>query len=379
MVKDYDYIVAGAGMVGAAIAAGLAAQGKRVLMLDGADTDLRAAKANFGLVWVQGKGYGNPHYQRLSRLAAQLWPAFAEELERETGITLDYEQRGGLHFCLGQAQWDERALRMRQWQAQAAETEPCIDMLDRGGLERLFPAIRWGAEVSGASFGQMDGHVNPLCLLAALQAAFISRGGELHSQQPVQDIQPQQGGGFLVHAGKEDRRAVYGASNVVLAAGLGSVALGPMVALDVPLRPQRGQLLVTERVAPLLPVPASGLRQTGEGTVMIGVTQEEVGYDLSTTTDAAVRMSRKALHVLPDLAGARWVRHWSCLRVMTPDGVPVYAESTQYPGAWTALCHSGVTLASFHAGPFARALAEGALPDSLEIFHHERFDVSQAA
>lgn len=379
MAKDYDYIVAGAGMVGAAIAAGLAGQGKRVLMLDGADTDLRAAKANFGLVWVQGKGYGNPHYQRLSRLAAQLWPAFADELERETGIKLDYERRGGLHFCLGQAQWDERALRMGQWQAQAAETESCIDMLDRGGLERMFPAVRWGAEVSGASFGQMDGHVNPLRLLAALQAAFLSRGGALRSQHPVLDIQAQQGGGFRVHAGTEDHPAVYGASNVVLAAGLGSVALGPMVALDVPLRPQRGQLLVTERVAPLLPVPASGLRQTGEGTVMIGVTQEEVGYDLSTTTDAAVRMSRKALRVLPDLADARWVRHWSCLRVMTPDGVPVYAESTQYPGAWTALCHSGVTLASFHAGPFARALAERELPDSLEIFHHERFDVSQAA
>ncbi|CAM4009334.1 Nopaline dehydrogenase [Bordetella tumbae] len=379
MAKDYDYIVAGAGMVGAAIAAGLAGQGKLVLMLDGADTDLRAAKANFGLVWVQGKGYGNPHYQRLSRLAAQLWPAFADELERETGIKLDYERRGGLHFCLGQAQWDERALRMGQWQAQAAETESCIDMLDRGGLERMFPAVRWGAEVSGASFGQMDGHVNPLRLLAALQAAFLSRGGALRSQHPVLDIQAQQGGGFRVHAGTEDHPAVYGASNVVLAAGLGSVALGPMVALDVPLRPQRGQLLVTERVAPLLPVPASGLRQTGEGTVMIGVTQEEVGYDLSTTTDAAVRMSRKALRVLPDLADARWVRHWSCLRVMTPDGVPVYAESTQYPGAWTALCHSGVTLASFHAGPFARALAERELPDSLEIFHHERFDVSQAA
>lgn len=379
MAKDYDYIVAGAGMVGAAIAAGLAGQGKRVLMLDGADTDLRAAKANFGLVWVQGKGYGNPHYQRLSRLAARLWPAFADELERETGIKVDYERRGGLHFCLGQAQWDERVLRMEQWQAQAAETESCIDMLDRGGLERMFPAVRWGGEVSGASFGQMDGHVNPLRLLAALQVAFLSRGGTLRSQHPVLDIQAQQGGGFLVHAGTEGHPAVYGASNVVLAAGLGSVALGPMVALDVPLRPQRGQLLVTERVAPLLPVPASGLRQTGEGTVMIGVTQEEVGYDLSTTTDAAVRMSRKALRVLPDLADARWVRHWSCLRVMTPDGVPVYAESTQYPGAWTALCHSGVTLASFHAGPLARALAERELPDSLEIFHHERFDVSQAA
>ncbi|HTK01891.1 MAG TPA: FAD-dependent oxidoreductase, partial [Bordetella sp.] len=111
----------------------------------------------------------------------------------------------------------------------------------------------------------------------------------------------------------------------------------------------------------------------------IGLTQEDVGYDLGTTASAAARMSRNALRVLPDLAGARLVRQWSCLRVMTPDGRPVYAGSAQYSGAWTALCHSGVTLASFHAGPLARALDGGALPDTLDAFHHERFDVSQAA
>lgn len=58
---------------------------------------------------------------------------------------------------------------------------------------------------------------------------------------------------------------------------------------------------MTERLAPVLPVPASGLRQTGEGTVMIGVTQEDAGYDLSTTSAAAVRMTRKALRILPEL------------------------------------------------------------------------------
>ena len=60
MQREYDVIVAGAGIVGAAIAYGLAGYDKRVLMLDGADTDYRAAKANFGLVWVHGKGTATP-------------------------------------------------------------------------------------------------------------------------------------------------------------------------------------------------------------------------------------------------------------------------------------------------------------------------------
>jgi glycine/D-amino acid oxidase-like deaminating enzyme len=375
MNGDYDVIVAGAGMVGSAVAMGLAGLGRRVLMLDGADTDYRAAKANFGLVWVQGKGYGNTPYQRLSHDAARLWPAFAQALEDESGIALSYESRGGLHFCLGDEQFEDRAQRMRQWESRTPDLDPCIEMLDRRTLLRRFPTLRLGPAVTGASFGRSDGHVNPLRLLAALQKTFLSRGGTLISRHPVDRIEPLPGGGFRVCGGA----TCFSAASVVIAAGLGSQALGAMVGLDVPVRPQRGQIMVTERMAPLLPVPASGIRQTGEGTVMVGLTQENVGYDVGTTTAAAARMCRNALRVLPDLAGARIVRQWSCLRVMTPDGCPVYAASPLYSGAWTALCHSGVTLASFHAGPLARALAGGALPASLDAFHHERFDVSQAA
>ena len=57
MQREYDVIVAGAGIVGAAVEYGLAGYVKRVLLLEGADRDHRAARANFGLVWAQGKGY----------------------------------------------------------------------------------------------------------------------------------------------------------------------------------------------------------------------------------------------------------------------------------------------------------------------------------
>lgn len=372
---SYDVIVAGAGMVGAAVAYGLAGHGLRVLALDGADSDLRAAKANFGLLWVQGKGYGNAPYQRLSRESAMLWRGFADLLGRETGIKLDYRAHGGLHFCLGEAQLSERADKLARWQAQVPEAGASIEMLDRRDLENLLPGVKLGAEVSGASLGTQDGHVNPLRLLAALQQGFLARGGVLQGGCKVSRIAARAGGGFSVHAGEQQ----YEGARVIIAAGLGSTELGRQVGLDVPLRPQRGQVMVTERLAPLLHLPCSGIRQTAEGTVMVGLTQEEAGFDLGTTTAAAASMSRKALRVLPALAQARLVRHWSCLRIMTPDGYPVYAESATHRGASIALCHSGVTLAAFHAGPFAAALAGGVLPNHLDSFHHERFTIPQAA
>ena len=373
--QTYDVIVAGAGMVGAAIAYGLAGRGLRVLALDGADGDLRAAKANFGLVWVQGKGLGEPAYQQLSRQSVALWAAFARELTAETGIELDYRADGGLHFCLGQAQWDQRAEKLARWAEELPGQVRCAEMLDRATLQRLLPKVQFGPEVSGASYGHIDGHVNPLRLLAALQRGLQLRGGHLRANSAVSRIAPRTGGGFEVQVGAQR----FEAAQVIVAAGLGSLALGRMVGLDVPLRAQRGQLLVTERLAPILPLPASGLRQTAEGTVMVGVTQEEVGFDLSTTTAAAARMSRHAARVLPALGQALLVRHWSCLRIMTPDGCPVYAGSVDQPGAWIALCHSGITLAAFHAGPLAAAFAQALIPAELQVFHHGRFDVSQTA
>ena len=37
------------------------------------------------------------------------------------------------------------------------------------------------------------------------------------------------------------------------------------------------------------------------------------------------------------------------LRVMSPDGLPIYEQSPTAPGAFLITCHSGVTLAAVHA------------------------------
>ena len=51
-------IVIGGGLLGMAVAYGLARLGQDVCVLDEGDTALRASRGNFGLLWVQSKGYG---------------------------------------------------------------------------------------------------------------------------------------------------------------------------------------------------------------------------------------------------------------------------------------------------------------------------------
>jgi glycine/D-amino acid oxidase-like deaminating enzyme len=367
--------VIGGGMVGASIAYGLLGRGLDVVLIDGVDSDFRSATANFGLVWLHGKGMDMPAYQSLSRDAVANWRKFSSELEEVAGADLQYEQHGGLVLCLGEEALEERRTTLMRLHNQLGGEAADWEIIDRKGLEGLLPNVKLGAGVSGGSFGSRDGHANPLRLLSALQAAFLRKGGKLRGGAPVHAVEPAGEGGFTVRFGTEHVTA----DRIVIAAGLGSKALAAQVGLDIPIRPQRGQILVTERVEPFLPLPTMDIRQTREGTVMIGTTNEETGFDASTTTEAAATISANALRQIPGLGEARLVRQWAGLRIMTPDGYPIYAESDTHPGAFVALCHSGVTLAPVHAGMFSEAVANGRLPGTLDVFHQRRFNVSKAA
>lgn len=371
-----DVVVIGGGLVGSAIAYGLASRDLDVLILDGGDSDFRASNANMGLVWLQGKGMDMPAYQRLTRNSVDLWPDFCRELTAVTAVDLQYENNGGVTICLGEAEFRARHTKLQRLQSQLGGGKPDWEMLDRDTLSKLLPDAGFGPEVTGASFGRRDGHANPLRLLSALHAGVLRRGGRLYGGITVNSVRKDGPEAFTISWGSSER---VSAARVVIAAGLGSNVLTTQVGLNVPIRPQRGQMLVTERLAPFLPLPLHSVRQTREGTVMIGVTNEEIGFDISTTCAAAAAMSAKAIRWLPALSEAKLVRQWAGLRILTPDSYPIYAESQSHPGAFVAVCHSGVTLAAAHAGLVAEGIAVGQLPSSLDAFHLRRFDVPKAA
>ena len=363
----FDVMVVGGGMVGSAIAYGLARAGARVALLDEGDLALRAARGNFGLVWTQSKGDGMPGYVALTRESALAWHDFSQEISGLAGRDIGYRQAGGLDFCLTQADYDERAARIARLHNQSGRQAPNMVMLDRAALQAIMPGTRLGERVLGALLCHDDGHVNPLYLLRGLHAGLRHAGGVHLPGAPVSAIAAT-GGHFVARREGGD----VAADKVVVAAGVHTSRLAAMVGIDLPVRPVRGQNIVTERLPPLLPLPASALRQTQEGVVQIGVTYEDGVDDPATTVAGLAKMAARAVRVLPDLAHARMVRAWGALRPMTPDGFPAYAASASHPGAFACACHSGVTLAAAHARIVAPAILAGDL-GPLACFDPARF------
>jgi glycine/D-amino acid oxidase-like deaminating enzyme len=167
---------------------------------------------------------------------------------------------------------------------------------------------------------------------------------------------------------------VHEAARLVLTAGLGNAVMAPWVGLKAPVQPNRGQIIVTERVQPFLRHPTLTVRQTGEGVVQIGDSKEDVGFDDGTTLQQLARIAARAERCFPLLRSVQIVRSWGALRVMSPDGYPIYEASTQCPGAFVVTCHSGITLAAQHAGPLARWLHGGPMPPEITGFGASRFD-----
>ena len=370
---SYDVAIIGGGLVGAAVAFGLAERGQRVAVLDEGDTALRASRGNFALVWVQSKGLGMPAYSRWTRESADRWPSFAATLREESGIDVAHRRPGGLTLVLNDAEWERRESFMRRLAAQPGMDGFRYEMLDHAAVAKMLPGI--GPDVMGASYCPLDGDCNALRLIRALHVAMQRRGVTYLPEHGVERIESSAGEFRLA-----TRQGEIRSGKVVLAAGLGNAALGTMLGIDIAVRPQRGQLMVTEKVAPFLPYPVSKVRQTDEGGVMIGDSSEDAGFDASVGIPLLAVLAQRAQRAFPALGPLNVVRSWTCLRVMTRDGFPIYAQSEQYPGAFAFTCHSGVTLAAIHATALADLVATGKVPsDDFAGFSPRRFDVPAAA
>ena len=369
---EADFAVIGGGLVGTAIGWGLARLGQRVAILDEGDTAYRASRGNFALVWVQSKGMGMPRYARWTKLSSDSWAGLAEILKQDTGIDVHFKRPGGFNIALGEDELERKALQLKRLHNQPDMVPYGYEVVERTRLKEMLPEI--GPDVAGGIYCPLDGHTNALKLLRSLHTAFAQLGGDYRPLCKVSRV-TRDGQAFRV----EHQGGTLVAGKVVLAAGNGNAGLAPMLGLQAPVRPQRGQIVVTERLKPFLNYPIVTIRQTDEGTVMLGDSLEEAGFDDTVGTGVISTIAERATRTFPLLGRANVVRSWAALRVMTKDGFPIYDQSASHPGAFLTTCHSGVTLAAAHALHLAPMLVAGALPQDFAPFSARRFDVPATA
>ncbi|MCL5025307.1 MAG: FAD-dependent oxidoreductase, partial [Chloroflexi bacterium] len=166
---------------------------------------------------------------------------------------------------------------------------------------------------------------------------------------------------------------------VVNAAGAWSPAVGEMVGLRIPVRPVRGQIMVTEA----LPQPFSHCIVGGHtymvpkarGNVVIGATQEEVGYRKQMTVSGLAGLAGDAVRMMPELRRVAMVRSWCGLRPGSADDWPFFGPVAALDGFLLATGHfrNGCLLSPITGQLIAEQIVDGKPSIPLHPFRLERY------
>ncbi len=349
-----DLLVIGAGVIGLAIARELLAAGRRVTLLERSEPGRAASWAAAGMLSPLGEALEPGPFLRFALEGLEAYPAFAAELEDETGIEVELRHSGKLRVALSHPE----AERLRARHAWAVEHGHRTAWLEPDSLAELEPGLTGAL---GALRLDEDLRIDNRQLARALAASVEARGGRLHRHTEVEEILHA---GGRVHGVRLAGGERLECPRVLLAAGAwcGRLSGRPDA---VPVRPVRGQMLALRPE----PLPSPRVLESEEvylvprddGRLLVGATEEEAGFDPSLTAVGVQRILAGAIRLVPALAGAPIDELWTGFRPGTPDGFPILGADPEIEGLYLATGHfrNGILLTPATARAMATLLEEG--------------------
>ena len=355
MTRDTDVLIVGAGIIGCAVARELAVRGASVLVVDPRAVGQGATRASAGVLAPYIEGHEGGALLDLTARSLKLYDRWIDAVRADSGIDVEYRRSGSLEIALDLA----AAVRLQQLAARFGAAERLI-WLDGAAARNEEPALPRSAV--GALSVPGHGYVSAPMLTEALASAAASRGARI--QQGIRVTR--------VDARSEDVEVTSDAGTswrvkqVVVAAGSWS---GQLEGLTDPaaagVRPVRGQLLrVKWRGRPLGQViwgPRCYLVPWADGTVLVGATMEEAGFDERNTASGVRTLLEAARELVPQIEDATFLEARAGLRPATSDGLPIVGPSESSDRIIYATGHyrNGILLAPLTAALVADFAIDG--------------------
>jgi glycine oxidase len=358
--------VVGAGIVGCAVAYELASRGARVTILDPRGAGQGATRASAGVLAPYIEGHAEP-LLRLTTCSLAQYQQFIDRLRSDTHRDIEFRRTGTLQVALATHEAEQLADAARGLAAANVDHR----LLNQDDIRRLEPALTPAA--TAALLIPQHAYVGVGTMMAALEDALAGHSVTVETASLQRIRETDSGVQIATRADTRDADAV------VLAAGSwsGGVEMSPAIA--PPVTPVRGQLVhlrfAESPVAHVIWGPRGYLVPWRDGSLLVGATSEDVGFDESATAGGVQSLLESARELVPASHSARFDEVRVGLRPATADELPVIGASSRMRGVYFATGHyrNGVLLAPLTASMVADLVMDGRARPELALVRPDRF------
>jgi len=329
-----DFLIIGAGAVGLASAQTLLQAGYRVTLIDCGSVGREASWAGGGILSPLCPWDYQEAVTQLALRGMGMFKDAAAMLYKATGIETEYQRSGMLVLPPIQQQ------RAQQWCAQHEFEARSVNLADYLPAQSNKQSLEEGLLLPEVS------QVRNPYLLKALRAHVELMGGIILEKHEAQSFELT---GERI-TGLQTARGRIAADAYIVAAGAWSKALLGVHALDLDIRPIRGQILLFKFDAP--PFQQIILKESlyfiprMDGHVLVGSTLEDVGFDKSTTIEARTKLLQQVCEIFPDWCGLMPIKHWAGFRPWSANNIPTIGRHPELTNLYVSSGHFryGVTM-----------------------------------
>lgn len=345
-------VIVGAGIIGAACARSLSRRGVDVTVLDRGPAVSGTSAAGEGNLLVSDKAPGAE--LELAKYSLQLWRSLRSILESETEeefASIEFDAKGGV----------VAATSIRESEALTnfadAQRRSGVDAQELSAAEALALEPELTRSITSAVFYPEDAQVQPVVAAEALLASARAAGARVLVNTdvtgPIVDSDAR-----LIGVTTSSENIL--ADVVVVAAGPWSGEVARMLGGTLRIGPRKGTLLVAARMPQRIfhkvydtsyvgAVQSDGpelqtstvIESTASGTVLIGSSRQNVGFDTAIDVPVLREIAAKATRLMPFLREASVIRTYSGFRPFSPDHLPVIGPDYGVHGLWYASGHEG--------------------------------------
>ena len=370
MQTTTDVIVIGGGVIGCSIAYFLRKAGVEVIVLDQGEIGAQASSAAAGLLAPLGSLSGPGPYADLLLASWSLFPELLPELEEASGIRMEYARTGALRVVRNPKSSANLRKRMQEWQPLGLE----LHWLSGDEARQREPLL--APDICAAVYAPEESQVKATAVVRAFARAAGNLGAKLYSHIEVQGVRRE---GKLITGVYTSEGETLACNHVVIASGAWAAESGIWLDLPLPVTPQRGQILTLRQPAQplrhLIFGEAVYLAPKLDGTVVVGATKEEVGFQKQVTAGGISWLLNTAIRLATSLDSSPIEQMWAGLRPRTPDNLPILGTALLWENVTLAVGHGsvGVMLSAITGQTIAQLVATGIEPELIAPFSVERF------